>query len=237
MTPMPSLLPMTSLRKRWRKVCVVRSRLPDRNGAKLNGGGPSTPGGNWTTPSKNRFAALLTMSSVTLPGARAPASGSASISITTVLQGSMYAIPRVSASFILTNGVPSEHREDSALARWKSNGSLKVPAHDNVKARAHSRTRARYRSSATSRSLRRRVIDSRCAGTAVRRDSWLRASPRCGAPVGPRTRSCAPVSHRGLGRDCTSTCASESTLSRVEASNLSGSRVRLRWLALLRALF
>jgi hypothetical protein len=30
--------------------------------------------------------------------------------------------------------VPSEHSEDSPLARWKLNGSLKITARDNVKA-------------------------------------------------------------------------------------------------------
>ena len=81
LTPIPSLPPITSERKRSRKVCVVSSRLPERNGAKWSGGGRSTPGGSWMIPKAKRFFAVLVISKVTLPGAIVPAVRRAGIEV------------------------------------------------------------------------------------------------------------------------------------------------------------
>ena len=71
----PLAAAITSERKRSRKVCVVRSCLPERKGAKCSGGGRSTPGGIAMMPKGNRFFAALVISKVTLPGATVPPSG------------------------------------------------------------------------------------------------------------------------------------------------------------------
>lgn len=71
--------PVDSERKRSRNVCVVSSRLPDRNGAKRSGGGSVTPGGRCQIMKANLFPPVLVTWNFTLPGAiDAPAVSQAS---------------------------------------------------------------------------------------------------------------------------------------------------------------